>query len=296
MEKEFDASLRELLGNHTEQPSLGCWDKISSHLDAVQAVNATSAATANVSQFSQFVGSVVGKIAVTATIAASVATAAYFIIGDKEETIHPQEIAVTELINEEISLPAQYLEAEIQMEEKAKKTASSDKLVQTSSLLPVDEIVEQKIEEHTNVLPAQPKETAQQSIQPTPKDPATESPKETKTVAEPQRPKEKEKEKELIAEIKEEEDSPKQPQIGIPNVITPNGDGVNDFFVFINIEQVTDTQLDIYTKEGRVVYSKRSYDNSWDGRGLPDETYFYIFRFVYEGNQFMRKGSVTIRR
>jgi gliding motility-associated-like protein len=133
--------------------------------------------------------------------------------------------------------------------------------------------------------------------EPIPQTPKTEQSSQTKQT---------QKEKESLAkqtdnqedteENKDEPEEPKPPKIGIPNIFTPNGDGINDFFVIINIEQVENTQLDIFTKEGRVVYSKQSYDNTWDGRGLPDGTYYYIFRFFYEGNQFMRRGSITIKR
>ncbi|MCL2131663.1 MAG: gliding motility-associated C-terminal domain-containing protein [Lentimicrobiaceae bacterium] len=295
MNIDFDKNLQELLSNHTEQPSLDCWDKISSRLDAMQAANAGSAA--NASQFSQFAGSVIGKIALTAAIAASVAVAAYFIVSDKEESpqiLHTQEITTIE--QDIVSLPANDTKEEF-IENRTEKVCSSDKITQTNCPTTTEAVVENTTEETVNIFPIfsvnqsdlnettketspQPKETTQQQPLSTTKESVAEPTEKTETTA----------------ENKEETEEPKQPKIGIPNVITPNGDGINDFFAFINIEQAKDNQLDIFTREGKVVYSKRYYDNSWDGSGLPAGTYYYIFRFVYQGNQFYRKGSISIVR
>ena len=306
MDTNFDKRIQELLSNHVEQPSLDCWDKISSNLDALQAIHASSATSANASQFSQFVGSVVGKIAVTATIVAGVAVATYFIVGNHDEnsqTVQTQEISTTEQYTD--AAPVQYAEEEL-VENDAKNVFCSDKITQTNSRFSADTTIENGnvAEENINVfspistIPAKSSDlnvaAKESSVQPQETEPQQHflpTKKEKEAVTEPT------KATTPIVETKEEEPEEfKQPKIGIPNVITPNGDGVNDFFVFINIEQVEDNQLDIYTREGKVVYSKRFYDNSWDGRGLPDGTYFYVFRFTYEGNQFLRKGSISIIR
>ena len=300
MSTNFDRSLQELLRNHVEQPSLDCWDKISSRLDAMQASNANSTAS-DVSSFSQFVGSAAGKAAIVAVVA-SIAAITYFAINDKNETVQAaqsQEVTTTE--QDIVSLSENCVEQKTKIvENKTEKEFFEENIVQTSNLSPVDAAKE--IEENSVFTPTPHTATNSSNLNLTEKEPSVQmqkteqssqtqpTQKERKVVAEPT------ENYENTAENKDEPEELKPPKIGIPNAFTPNGDNVNDFFVIINIEQVEDTQLDIFTRDGRVVYSKHSYDNTWDGRGLPDGTYFYVFRFMYDGNQFMRRGSVTIKR
>lgn len=64
------------------------------------------------------------------------------------------------------------------------------------------------------------------------------------------------------------------------NVLTPNGDGKNDFFVIQNIDMYPNNEVRIFDRAGRAIYSKRGYTNDWDGtiNGTPlhEETYYYI--------------------
>ncbi len=84
-------------------------------------------------------------------------------------------------------------------------------------------------------------------------------------------------------------DSDHEFSIFIPNIITPNDDGLNDFFD-IEIDGEDLYELDIYNRWGERMYSVRQdSDNlgggNWDGKEqnsgtlCPPGTYFYIFRF-----------------
>lgn len=77
----------------------------------------------------------------------------------------------------------------------------------------------------------------------------------------------------------------------IPNIITPNGDNTNDYLVIpcLDIEPYPQNSLVIYNQWGDRVYEAAPYDNAPDkawkgelfgepGKGLPDATYFYIFK------------------
>lgn len=64
--------------------------------------------------------------------------------------------------------------------------------------------------------------------------------------------------------------------IVIPNIITPNGDGANDFFKISNIEYHTNTVFTVYDRWGKKVYENQNYRNEWGGDGLNDGTYYYI--------------------
>lgn len=58
-----------------------------------------------------------------------------------------------------------------------------------------------------------------------------------------------------------------------PNVITPNGDGLNDRLEFVGKSPAA--SLTVYNRYGRQVFSKDNYDNSFTGEGLPAGTYYY---------------------
>ncbi|MEJ2883491.1 MBG domain-containing protein [Pedobacter sp. GR22-6] len=82
------------------------------------------------------------------------------------------------------------------------------------------------------------------------------------------------------------------------NIMTPNGDGKNDKWIVENIDMYPNNSVKIFDRAGRVLYSKKSYDNSWDamlnGSPLAEGTYFYILDF---GNgSRVKKGYITIVR
>jgi len=61
--------------------------------------------------------------------------------------------------------------------------------------------------------------------------------------------------------------------VSIPNVFTPNGDGVNDVFFIRNLPQ--DARLIITNRWGNQVYSSSAYQNDWDGGSAADGVYYY---------------------
>ncbi len=81
------------------------------------------------------------------------------------------------------------------------------------------------------------------------------------------------------------------------NTITPNGDDVNDTWYVGNIYKYPDNTLQIFNRNGKLVYRKDGYDNSWDGssfgQALPAATYFYILELNNENNDVYH-GTITI--
>ena len=89
----------------------------------------------------------------------------------------------------------------------------------------------------------------------------------------------------------------------IPNVITPNKDGVNDYFRIpcLDSNRFGDNSIVIYNQWGDKVFDAAPYDNMWDGtlngeggKDLPDGVYYYIFQSG--SSQPMRKGFIQIQR
>ncbi|HEX8547497.1 MAG TPA: gliding motility-associated C-terminal domain-containing protein, partial [Cytophagaceae bacterium] len=77
---------------------------------------------------------------------------------------------------------------------------------------------------------------------------------------------------------------------------SPNGDNENETFVVKNILRYPNNTLYIYNREGAKLFEKANYDNSWDGDGLPDGTYFYFLSYTELGKTKKSTGYVEIRR
>jgi gliding motility-associated-like protein len=86
------------------------------------------------------------------------------------------------------------------------------------------------------------------------------------------------------------------PQIEIPNVFTPNGDGINDLFrVNLSGRALEGFKIQIYDRWGILMFSSNSINYKWDGRTtsgqeVKDGTYFY----VVELNGTVYKGYVMV--
>lgn len=85
----------------------------------------------------------------------------------------------------------------------------------------------------------------------------------------------------------------------IPNVITPNGDGLNDWFVIVNLEYYNDVYLYIYDRWGKKVYEGGNEEARWDGHRrsgalVPDGVYFY--RAIIDGEELQGSFSVILER
>lgn len=83
--------------------------------------------------------------------------------------------------------------------------------------------------------------------------------------------------------------------ITIPNVFTPNGDGVNETFVIDGIEFLPNCHLVIYNRWGRIVYQSDFYKNDWDGGDCAEGTYYYVF-VAPISNTKPFSGSVSLYR
>jgi gliding motility-associated-like protein len=85
-------------------------------------------------------------------------------------------------------------------------------------------------------------------------------------------------------------------QLVIPNVFSPNGDGINDFFVFKH-QSLKTCKVSIVDRTGKVVY-KRKIDDiySWDGwdgnlhdsnRSAPEGQYYFVVEALgYDGVEY----------
>ncbi|MEI7597525.1 MAG: gliding motility-associated C-terminal domain-containing protein [Bacteroidota bacterium] len=80
-------------------------------------------------------------------------------------------------------------------------------------------------------------------------------------------------------------------EITIPNVITPNTDGTNDYFEITNLDKYPSSPLLIYNRWGKKIYESSDYKNDWNGDGCSEGTYYYIFTL---SNTTKYTGTVTV--
>lgn len=85
------------------------------------------------------------------------------------------------------------------------------------------------------------------------------------------------------------------------NAFTPNGDGVNDRWLITNGNCLTKARVQVYNRYGAKVFEDLNYKNTWDGtyngKTLPDGTYYYVISFQLINNKVeSRTGNVTILR
>ncbi len=82
----------------------------------------------------------------------------------------------------------------------------------------------------------------------------------------------------------------------IPQMFTPNGDGYNDVFHVVGLNEFfVNNSLTIYNKGYNVVYKKENYQNDWNANNLPIGSYGYILKVVdKEGKETVYKGYVSV--
>jgi len=76
------------------------------------------------------------------------------------------------------------------------------------------------------------------------------------------------------------------------DILTPNGDGINDYFEIENIGLYTDCELAIYNIWNDLVYSIKNYKNDWNGASLDAGAYYFILKYKDK----TEKGNINILR
>lgn len=80
------------------------------------------------------------------------------------------------------------------------------------------------------------------------------------------------------------------------DLMTPNGDGVNETFFIEGIQNLSDYTIQVFDRRGMEVFRTENYDNSWagdiGGKALPDGAYWYLIKTPVQEV----KGALTILR
>ncbi|HMU73305.1 MAG TPA: gliding motility-associated C-terminal domain-containing protein, partial [Ferruginibacter sp.] len=89
--------------------------------------------------------------------------------------------------------------------------------------------------------------------------------------------------------------------VGIPNAFTPNGDGKNDLFRPVLNREITEYRLQVFNRNGQLLFQSRKPGEGWDGRFLSQYaepgSYVYVLRFRdLSGKHFTYKGNISLLR
>jgi gliding motility-associated-like protein len=90
----------------------------------------------------------------------------------------------------------------------------------------------------------------------------------------------------------------------VDQLITPNGDGINDKLNISGMDLFPDNNVVIVDRWGGLIYSATGYDNqsiAWDGSSanggkVPSGTYFYTIAVTFRGKKVVKKGFVELVR
>lgn len=91
------------------------------------------------------------------------------------------------------------------------------------------------------------------------------------------------------------------PEIEIPNVFTPNNDGVNDLFKPVVFKGMESGNMVILNRWGNVIYESNDLSNGWDGtfqnKPVSDGVYFYKIHYktIFEDEE-VKYGSFHLFR
>jgi len=88
----------------------------------------------------------------------------------------------------------------------------------------------------------------------------------------------------------------------IPNIFTPNGDGINDDFQGYG-QNIDEYQMYIFDRWGGLLYQTKDYDKPWDGKDFSCNNVcsegIYVYKFItkdVDGETHKYYGQITLLR
>ena len=84
----------------------------------------------------------------------------------------------------------------------------------------------------------------------------------------------------------------------VPNVFSPNGDGVNDVF-YIPHAGLKEFNFQVFNRWGTMIWETSVPEVRWDGRTaagvmIPGGTYYYVLKAASETEDYSQKGFITV--
>ena len=272
--------IKEILDNYNERPSEDVWSRLESRLDAEMPVRRSR------NTVWKWAAIAVGIIAIGGGVA----------FGILRQSHHNEDLAATEITEQTVETQPQEAVVETQNVASSQTVTSSQ---EEESAVVVETRQGTSLQEKSPTV-AETRQTSSSQPEIPAKSATKEAPK--TNVRQEVLPPNSTLAKQLAADpvlrtlSDENVDWTPPAHLSIPNLFTPNGDGVNDKFVIEGLENYTSPRLVVRDKNNRIVYQSGSYQNSWDGGNCPDGGYNYEFTFLYNGIENQATGKVRIIR
>jgi len=88
-------------------------------------------------------------------------------------------------------------------------------------------------------------------------------------------------------------------KLTIPNIFSPNGDGINDSWLIGNMDTYPNANLKVFTRTGQAVFEMKTGGSFWDGtyngKPVPVGTYYYVIDLHITGQPIFSGWVVVIR-
>ncbi|MCQ2285797.1 MAG: gliding motility-associated C-terminal domain-containing protein [Bacteroidales bacterium] len=289
----------EKLQNESVQPSSRCWEKLEQQLPAVS----TSAASKSISKVvgKKSIASLAGKSAAAIIGAALVASTVIYFSKQDTPIISPNPVLQDNspiILNDTVT---EYTDSIIRIEDSLSNTPiTTTKFPQNTTFFAENQILSDTTPPLKNVTRESVSSITENQLLSTEdsENAITETPIKEQIYQNEKTKTENSTQTEVENAIIEAEKETKTEVtsdlfLEIPNVITPNGDGVNDLFVIVGLEECENHLLIIRDKAGKQVLSTRQYHNNW-GSDAEEGTYFFQLSYIYHGNPKIRNGIITI--
>lgn len=305
----IDTKIEKLFENYTEEPSSNCWNVVSQRLDAVMPAgsSASSGASSGTSAFTKFMTTIAGKsIAIVSAVA--IVGVSLYVVSNRPETTsisstQPATVSEKQINNNKID----NRQTDNLLYPKSKQsviTQSVPNKATTVNSTDNSQIIAEKpanivSNNSTPILASAPKinyfsptinpDSTIHSEEPLAREDSLEN--DTELTQNNNTSTEKEK---TVATIPSQNTT--QSNLVFPNVFTPNGDGVNDYFVIKNIESLAQQKFVVVNAAGQKVFEANNYQNNWDASNVPDGAYFYVLETKINGKIQTFYGAVQVIR
>ena len=84
----------------------------------------------------------------------------------------------------------------------------------------------------------------------------------------------------------------------MPTAFSPNGDGVNDYWVIGGMDEYIDAEVEVYNRWGQLVFYTPDNSIYWNGlhngKNMPTADYFFIIK--NPDGDVLKHGRLTLRR
>jgi gliding motility-associated-like protein len=299
---EIKELFREKLQSHEVMPGKGVWTNVSASITNSAVATSSGAGAASLL-----------KVAVAVVGITGLGVATYFLVQENETSVE-KELSTISHKTEENKTETKEVDSQNVLDNKTENLSSNTiipPIIDDTEFSSTDVAEEQRNAQITGEEPQAGQEPlSKNSETDESQEPVTangnESVTEEPTVANESVVEDvvNSTESEVIEPVQEEIAEPEdanifEEEITLPNVFTPNNDGINDYFEIAMSEKL-DFQIIVIDQTNAVVYQSTSVNFRWDGRlqsgdpAPPGNYVYFISAKTLSGNDFVKSSALRI--